>query len=146
MKIDSILLVLVILTGFQKEGYNESSFRRQSSFSTDLSNGIYVWDAQTKYVWNDSIEIKNDSLIVYKDPKYGFGRIWTFTYLYKRLNEGQLTLSALTMEPEGAFVLPEQYDWHKDTLQLSFSDNQVSKLVGPASEEYKLNTTKPKLH
>ena len=118
----------------------------QSDIVSNVSAGMYVWDAKTKDVWNDSIRIYSDTLIVYKDPGYGYGRIISFTYQFKALNKHKILLLASSMDPKGVFVLPEQYEWHLDTLELKFTESETTFLIGPDKEEYKLNTIKPKLH
>lgn len=50
------------------------------------------------------------------------------------------------MDPRGMFVLPGQYEWHQDTLELKFSENESLLLIGPEKEIYKLNSAKSKPH
>ncbi len=140
------LLAAFLFTASSDKGTALIKFCIQSDLASDAPEGMYEWDSNTKDVWNDSIRIYSDTLIVYKDPGYGYGRIISFTYHLKELNKYRLLLLASSMDPEGMFVLPEQYEWHLDTLELKVPESGTTLLIGPDKEEYKLNTTKPKLH
>lgn len=141
-----LFLAAFVLTAFTENGTPRPKCCIQSENVSVLPAGKYVWDSETKDVWNDSIRVYSDTMIVYKDPGYGYGRIISFTYQFQELNEHTLLLQALSMDPEGVFVLPEQYEWHLDTLKLKLSQSDSIVLIGPNKEEYILNTTKPKLH
>ena len=137
-----LLLIAFALTAFTEKGTPYLKSYIQSDITTDIPVGTYVWDSRTKDVWNDSVRIYADTLIVYKDPGYGYGRIISFTYQFKVLDKDKLLLSASSMDPEGMFVLPEQYEWHQATLELKMHKGDSILLLGPNKEEYKLKTTK----
>lgn len=141
-----IFLAVFVLSVFTENGTAKSKYSMQLENVSIVPTGKYVWDSKTKEVWNDSARVYFDTLIVYKDPSYGYGRIISFTYQFEKLNENTLLLHALSMNPKGIFVLPEQYEWHLDTLKIKFLQNANAVLIGPNKEEYKLNETKPKLH
>ena len=141
-----LFLAVFVLAAFTENGTARSKYPMQSENVSIVPVGKYVWDSKTEEVWNDSVRVYSDTLIVYKDPSYGYGRIISFTYQFEELNEHTILLYALSMDPEGVFVLPEQYEWHLDTLKFKFSQSDNAILIGPNKEEYKLNTTKPKLH
>jgi hypothetical protein len=117
----------------------------QSDFAKKLPSGTYVCNPEKPHFWNDSIQIHDNTLIVYKTPKYGYGQIFTFSYSYKQLSKEEIVLTALSMKPEGVFVLQEQYDWHRDTLGIRFSVDSTIQLIGPQSEEYTLRSIKSDL-
>ena len=145
MKIYLILILALFVTKFNKPEPDNSSTITPSDFSTELPKGMYIWDSKTKNIWNDSIQILNDTLVVFKDPGFGYGRVFTFTYHYNRVEKEKLVLRALSMIPEGVYVYPEQYELHKDTFQIRFSDTGITRLLGPYMDEYFLKTTKPEL-
>ena len=139
--------IYLLLTTFFLTACAERSLSSNSRIQLDKVSGVpssvYLWDAETNEVWNDSIRIFSDRLVVYKDPKYGFGRVISFTYRFAELNENKLVLEALSMDPEGMFVLPEQYEWHRDTLEFQILEDDTSLLIGPDKEAYKhVNKTK----
>lgn len=105
-----IFLAVFVLAVFTENGTAKSKYSMQLENVSIVPISKYVWDSKTEEVWNDSVRVYVDTLIVYKDPSYGYGRIISFTYQFEKLNENTLLLHALTMDPEGIFVLHEQYE------------------------------------
>lgn len=145
MKIHSIGVALVLISGFSWIRIENSSCKAQSSFQSKLPEGIYVLDTKDQDVWYDSVSVVGNTLSAFRNHKYGYGRIFIFTYDYQRIEKEYLLLTALSMNPEGVYVYPEQYDWHNDTMRIRFSSNGTTRLIGPNKEEFKLNSAKPKL-
>lgn len=144
MKSQTTVFFLVIIFGLSAFRSEKSSHGRFIGSKAELSFGTYILTSKDEnaWYWYDSIQVMETSLTTFRNPKYGYGTVFTFTYAYKVLPQSKVVLNAVSMTPKGVYVYPKQYDWHNDTLKIDFSPHGVAKIIDPRKGEYELNTTK----